>query len=196
MNLEWPDKESDAYLLLTFDGSAEEIDNNINRLRKTIVNDAQKIILLEDSVLSQDVWKIRGCLVKAVEAVSEQEPLDIVVPISKVDSFVNYVNSLECESGMQMISFGHAGDGNVHLCVVRGDRSVEIWEKELHDNLEKLYTQTDDFGGLISGEHGLGVSKRDFFFARTKPENVQLMNRIKLAFDPKKILNSNISYVK
>ena len=122
-------------------------------------------------------------------------PLDIVVPISKVDSFVNYVNSLECESGMQMISFGHAGDGNVHLCVVRGDRPLEIWEKELHDNLEKLYAQTDDFGGLISGEHGLGVSKRDFFFARTKLENVQLMNRIKLAFDPKKILNSNISYV-
>lgn len=196
LNLEWPDKESDAYLLLTFDGSAEEIDNNINRLRKTIVNDAQKIILLEDSVLSQNVWKIRGCLVKAVEAVSEQEPLDIVVPISKVDSFVNYVNSLECESGMQMISFGHAGDGNVHLCVVRGDRPLEIWEKELHDNLEKLYAQADDFGGLISGEHGLGVSKRDFFFARTKSENVQLMNRIKLAFDPKKILNSNISYVK
>ena len=195
LNLEWPDKESDAYLLLTFDGSAEEIDNNINRLRKTIVNDVQKIILLEDSVLSQNVWKIRGCLVKTVEAVSEQEPLDIVVPISKVDSFVNYVNSLECESGMQMISFGHAGDGNVHLCVVRGDRPLEIWEKELHDNLEKLYAQTDDFGGLISGEHGLGVSKRDFFFARTKPENVQLMNRIKLAFDPKKILNSNISYV-
>ena len=61
--------------------------------------------------------------------------------------------------------------------------------------ITELYEQADDFGGLISGEHGLGVSKRDFFFARTTPENVQLMNRIKLAFDPKKILNSNISYV-
>lgn len=97
---------------------------------------------------------------------------------------------------MQMISFGHAGDGNVHLCVVRGERSEEVWEKELHDNLEKLYAEAHNLGGLISGEHGLGVSKRDFFFRETAPANVQLMNQVKLAFDPKKLLNSNISYVK
>jgi len=210
LHLEWPDPEAAAYLLVTFDGSQEEIHGNISKL-KTILSDrslsltnrslslskgAPKIIVLEDSELSQNVWKIRGCLVKAVEAVSEQEPLDIVVPISKVDAFVNYVNKLEAESKMQMITFGHAGDGNVHLCVVRGDRPLEVWEKELHENLEKLYAEAHNLGGLISGEHGLGVSKRDFFFREAAKENVQLMNQIKLAFDPKSILNSNISYVK
>ncbi|MBR0100769.1 MAG: FAD-binding oxidoreductase [Treponema sp.] len=195
LNLKFP-LESEAYLLLTFDGKAEEIDSAFKNLQTVLKDSAEKIISLDDSALSQNVWRIRGCLVKAVEAVSEQEPLDIVVPIAKVADFVNFVNKLEGESGMQMISFGHAGDGNVHLCVVRGDRSEEVWQKELGENLEKLYAHARKLGGLISGEHGLGLSKRPFFFAETPAVNVELMNAVKLAFDPKKLLNSNISYVK
>lgn len=79
----FPDQDAAAYLLLTFDGSAEEINNNVSRLEKIIRPVSRKITVLDNSELSQNVWKIRGCLVKAVEAVSEQEPLDIVVPISK-----------------------------------------------------------------------------------------------------------------
>lgn len=200
LGLTFPDPEATAYLLMTFDGNEDEINSAVTRLKKLIypgfISGSPKITVLDTPLLSQNVWKIRGCLVKAVEAVSEQEPLDIVVPISKVDAFVNYVNKLEEESGMQMISFGHAGDGNVHLCVVRGDRPLKVWEEELHQNLEKLYKEAHNLGGLISGEHGLGVSKRDFFFKETSPANVQLMNQIKLAFDPKKLLNNKISYVK
>ena len=195
LNLKFP-LESEAYLLLTFDGKAEEIASAFKSLQTVLKDSAEKILSLDDAELSQNVWRIRGCLVKAVEAVSEQEPLDIVVPIAKVADFVNFVNKLEGQSGMQMISFGHAGDGNVHLCVVRGDRSEEVWQKELGENLEKLYSYARKLGGLISGEHGLGVSKRDFFFAETPKANVELMNAVKSAFDPKKILNANISYVK
>lgn len=196
LKLEFPDKDASAYLLLTFDGSEEEINGNLKKLELAVKARAKKVIVLDDPLVSQNVWKIRGCLVKAVEAVSEQEPLDIVVPISKVDSFVNYVNQLEAESGMRMISFGHAGDGNVHLCVVRGDRPLEIWEKELEQNLEKLYYKANELGGLISGEHGLGLSKRSFFFNQAVPENVELMNSIKSAFDKNRILNSHIAYCK
>lgn len=195
LNLTFP-ADYEAYLLLTFDGGADEIASNVKKLESLLKNTAEKVITLDDSELSQNVWKIRGCLVKAVEAVSEQEPLDIVVPIARVADFVAFVNRLETESGMQMISFGHAGDGNVHLCVVRGNRSEESWEQELHENLSKLYAEAHALGGLISGEHGLGVSKRDFFFAETPTVNVELMNSVKQAFDPKRLLNSNISYVK
>lgn len=188
--------ENEAYLLLTFDGSREEIDSAFAKLGEVLKSSAEKIISLDDAALAQNVWRIRGCLVKAVEAVSEQEPLDIVVPISKIPDFVEFVNELESQSGMQMISFGHAGDGNVHLCVVRGNRSDAEWESELHANLEKLYAKAHNLGGLISGEHGLGVSKRDFFFKETPAENVALMNSVKLAFDPQGILNPKISYIK
>ncbi len=199
LHLNYPDPDAAAYLLLTFDGAATEIDASIKKLSEVLKDASRKVIILDGSSPELDasnIWKIRGCLVKAVEAVSEQEPLDIVVPIARVADFVEYVNQLENESGMQMISFGHAGDGNVHLCVVRGSRSSEVWESELHDNLEKLYSKAKDFGGLISGEHGLGVSKRDFFFAETPTQNVVLMNSIKKSFDEKGILNPKISYVK
>ena len=199
LNLAYPDPDAAAYLLLTFDGAASEIDASIKKLSEILKGASRQVIILDGSkpeLNATNIWKIRGCLVKAVEAVSEQEPLDIVVPIARVADFVEYVNNLENESGMQMISFGHAGDGNVHLCVVRAGRSLEAWESELHANLEKLYAKAKELGGLISGEHGLGVSKRDFFFAETPAQNVALMNAIKKSFDTKGILNPKISYVK
>lgn len=197
--LKFPDSEAQAYLLLTFDGSESEIDFALNKLQSLKANGKRSVIVLDGSspeLNVQNVWKIRGCLVKAVEAVSEQEPLDIVVPISKVADFINYSNELEKASGMQLISFGHAGDGNVHFCVVRGKRSEEEWEKELNENLEKLYEHAHAFGGLISGEHGLGISKRHFFFQQADKNNVDLMNAVKKAFDSKGILNPGISYLK
>ena len=199
LNLKYPDPEAAAYLLLTFDGAAAEIDGAIQKLSDGLKDSSRRVMILDGSKPELDaanIWKIRGCLVKAVEAVSEQEPLDIVVPIARVADFVAFVNKLEKQSGMRMISFGHAGDGNVHLCVVRGDRSNEVWEKELNANLEKLYAEAKESGGLISGEHGLGVSKRDFFFAQTPAQNVDLMNAIKKSFDTKGILNPKTSYVK
>ncbi|MCM1320922.1 MAG: FAD-binding protein [Bacteroides sp.] len=195
LGLSFPDSgNAEAYLLITFDGSSEEIEFSVKKLRETVENSCLRIIALDNPVLRADVWKIRGCLVKAVEAVSEQEPLDIVVPISNVAKFVEYVNRLEAEAKMQLICFGHAGDGNVHLCAVRGERTDEVWETELRANLEKLYGEAYNLGGLISGEHGLGISKREFFFKKTDAANVALMNRIKDAFDPKRILNGSIGY--
>lgn len=194
LNIPFP-ATSAAYLLLTFDGSQLEINSSVEKLRHILQDKCEQIISLEDPQVAQNVWRIRGCLVKAVEAVSEQEALDIVVPISKIADFVTFANQLEQTSKMGMISFGHAGDGNVHLCLIRGNRNEQDWETDLNANLEKLYEYAQKIGGLISGEHGLGVSKRDFFFARTAKENVELMNAVKLAFDPKKILNSNLSYV-
>ena len=199
LGLKYPDPEAAAYLLLTFDGAAAEIDGAIQKLGDVLKGASRRVIILDGSAPELDsanIWKIRGCLVKAVEAVSEQEPLDIVVPIARVADFVEYVNKLENSSGMQMISFGHAGDGNVHLCVVRGGRSEQLWQSELNANLEKLYAKAKELGGLISGEHGLGVSKRSYFFAETPAANVDLMNAIKKSFDTKGILNPEISYVK
>ncbi len=199
LKLSFPDPDAAAYLLLTFDGTAAEIDGAISKLSSALKHESRSVILLDGSKPELDaanIWKIRGCLVKAVEAVSEQEPLDIVVPIARVADFVKYVNEIETKSGMSMISFGHAGDGNVHLCVVRGNRDENTWDKELHKNLEKLYSKAHELGGLISGEHGLGTSKRDFFFAETPSANVTLMNSVKTAFDPKHILNPKKSYVK
>ena len=192
----YPRPDAGSYILLSFDGFADEVERNAARVAKLVEKDgALDYVILRDKTYSDDIWKVRGALVKAVEAVSEQEPLDIVTPIDKIVDCVEYVKELEEKSSMKMISFGHAGDGNVHLCVVRGDRNEETWKRELDQNLEELYSRTYELGGLISGEHGLGIAKRSYFFREAAVENVLLMNQIKDALDEKHILNDHKSYV-
>lgn len=195
LHLKFPYEEAGAYIILTFDGIAGEVQNRVERVRKAVLqNGALDFLLLEDEKESQNVWKIRGALVKAVEAVSEQEPIDIVVPINKTAAFIKYVNELEKASDMQMVSFGHAGDGNVHLCVVRGNRTEEEWLRDKEVNLTKLYRKAYELGGVTSGEHGIGLAKKSFFHREANKVTLQLMQSVKRAFDEKSILNSNKSY--
>lgn len=196
LNLQFPSSQALAYLLMTFDGSQEEITSNIVKLKKMKENiGAISVLELKVQKIAEDVWKIRGVLVKAVEAESEQEPLDIVVPINQIDRFVGFVSELEENYHIRIVTFGHAGDGNVHLCILRGDRSDEQWEKDLDKILDILYEKAYELGGLASGEHGLGTAKRKYFFRKTEKKNVALMNRVKNAFDERHILNEEISYI-
>lgn len=134
----YPRPDAGSYILLTFDGYQSEVDANAARVRKlALENGALDYIVLTDPARAADIWKVRGAFAKAVEAVSEQKPVDIVVPISHTADFIRFINELEASSRMRMISFGHAGDGNVHLCVVRGDRDEDTWQRELHANMRK-----------------------------------------------------------
>ena len=194
--VKYPRPDAGSYILLTFDGHQSEVEASLERVRAiALANGAIDYVVLRDAAQAADIWKVRGALVKAVEAVSEQEPVDIVVPISRTADFVRFINELEVSSGMRMIAFGHAGDGNVHLCVVRDGRDAETWERELHENMEKAYAQAYACGGVASGEHGIGISKRPYFLRETPQENLAVMNRIKTALDPKHILNDQKSYI-
>lgn len=192
----FPCPQAGAYMLLTFDGEPEEVDFNLKKARRlALKNNALDFIVLDDAQQAADIWKTRGALVKAVEAVSEQEPVDLVVPINQVEAFIHFVGEQESKSGMQLIRFGHAGDGNVHLCMVRGKRDDALWEKELYENMSALYHKAYSLGGLTSGEHGIGLSKRRFFLEETDPLVLRTMRQVKFAFDEKGILNNHKSYL-
>ena len=192
----YPCPEAGSYILLTFDGREREVTASAERIQTLALSSgALDYIFLTDPQQAADIWKVRGALVKAVEAVSEQEPVDIVVPINRTAEFIGYINQLEQSSGMRMVSFGHAGDGNVHLCVVRGHRDEATWQKELHANMDKAYHKAYELGGIASGEHGIGISKRRYFLRETHWENLRAMNQIKDALDPLHILNDKKSYL-
>ena len=192
----YPCPEAGSYILLTFDGREGEVATSAERIQALALSSgALDYIFLTDPQQAADIWKVRGALVKAVEAVSEQEPVDIVVPINRTAEFIGYINQLEQSSGMRMVSFGHAGDGNVHLCVVRGHRDEATWQKELHANMDKAYHKAYELGGIASGEHGIGISKRRYFLRETHWENLRAMNQIKDALDPLHILNDKKSYL-
>ena len=192
----YPCPEAGSYILLTFDGREREVAASAERIQTLALSSgALDYIFLTDPQQAADIWKVRGALVKAVEAVSEQEPVDIVVPINRTAEFIGYINQLEQSSGMRMVSFGHAGDGNVHQCVVRGHRDEATWQKELHANMDKAYHKAYELGGIASGEHGIGISKRRYFLRETHWENLRAMNQIKDALDPLHILNDKKSYL-
>ena len=195
--LSFPCPQASAYILLTFDGTADQVAQSVERVRG-VVRDcgALDFIPLTDPAYAADIWRVRGCLVKAVEAVSEQEPVDLVVPINKSAEFIAYVHRTEAATGMQMVSFGHAGDGNVHLCIVRGSRDEETWARELHEVMTNVYGKAYEMGGLTSGEHGIGIAKRPYYLAATPQVNLDVMRAVKTALDEKHILNDHISYLK
>ncbi len=97
---------------------------------------------------------------------------------------------------MQMVAFGHAGDVNVHLCIVRGSRDDDDWNRELSAVMRTIYGKAYQLGGLTSGEHGIGIARRPYFFENTPEVNLRRMRALKEAVDPKHILNDHISYLK
>ena len=193
----FPCPQAKAYILLTFDGPRELVASSVERVKAvTGRTGALDFIELSDPALSADIWRVRGCLVKAVEAYSEQEPVDLVGPINRSAEFIEFVHDTEARTDMQMVAFGHAGDGNVHLCIVRGSRSDADWQRELTQNMFTLYNKAYALGGLTSGEHGIGIAKRPYFLANTPGENLDVMRSLKDALDPRHILNDHISYLK
>ncbi|MFR2774975.1 MAG: FAD-binding oxidoreductase [Anaerostipes sp.] len=189
--LSFPHPNAGAYIILTLDGEDREgIERRIEKLREIAKGcHALDMLVLTDPKTIETVWTIRGCLVKSVEAKSEQIPVDIVVPINKSAEFIEYVHEVERETGVSMISFGHAGDGNVHLCVIRGDRSEEEWKRLSEIVMEKIYDKSHELGGLTSGEHGIGLSKKSYFLKAASKVNLQIMRSIKQALDPENLLN-------
>lgn len=195
LKLKFPCESGEAYILMTFDGNESEIKNNFNKVKEeAFKNGALEVILLDKKEDIDRTWKIRGAIVTAVESVSEQIPIDIVVPIDKSSDFINYTKELEKESGVKMVSFGHAGDGNVHLCVVRGKLDDAEWNKKSDIVLSALYKKGYELEGLPSAEHGIGLSKKPYFINVTDRKNVDYMRRIKKAFDEKGILNPEKVY--
>ncbi|MBV4426421.1 FAD-binding oxidoreductase [Clostridium tyrobutyricum] len=196
LKLKFPSDRGKAYLLLTFDGDEEfEIESNYKKVKEVALeNNALDFILLDKKDDIERTWKIRGALVTAVEAVSEQEPIDIVVPIDRSADFINYTKVAEKEFGIKISSFGHAGDGNVHLCVIRNGMEENLWNEKSRKLLKALYRKGKELNGLPSGEHGIGINKKPYFIDVTDKINVEYMRRIKKAFDEKGILNYGKSY--
>ena len=119
-----------------------------------------------------------------------------MLPINKTAEFIAHVHRTEASTDMQMVSFGHAGDGNVHLCIVRGARNEETWTRELHEVMTNVYGKAYEMGGLTSGEHGIGIAKRPYYLSATPQVNLDVMRAVKTALDEKHILNDLISYLK
>ena len=188
----FPDNSSDAYLLLTFDGnSTEEIEKAYEKVANICLEEgALDVFITDTDERKEAVWSARGAFLEAVKAsTTDMDECDVVVPRNKVAEFIKYTNELQKEFDVRIRSFGHAGDGNLHVYVLKDELTDEAWEKKLAEVFEAMYKRSRELNGLVSGEHGIGFAKKAYMLEQYGPFYVELMKNIKLAFDPKNILN-------
>ena len=114
---------------------------------------------------------------------------DVVVPRRRIADFIKYTHQLAKELDIRIPSFGHAGDGNLHVYICRDGLDEAAWKDKLSICFEKMYAKAGEFGGQVSGEHGIGFAKRPYLAERLGPVQIDLMRGIKAAFDPKGLLN-------
>ncbi len=188
----FPDHQADAYLLLRFDGSSmEEIEKNYEETAKLCIEHGALDVLISDTQeRDESIWKARGAFLEAIKASTTlMDEVDVVVPRSRVHELVAYVHQLQKDAGIRIKTFGHAGDGNLHAYVLKDALSDEDWEERMHNTMECIYNKAKELKGEVSGEHGIGYAKRPYMKKAMDPAVMALMQSVKMAFDPKNLLN-------
>ena len=138
----------------------------------------------------KSVWEARGAFLEAIKmSTTELDECDVVVPRSEVAKFIQYTHEIADKLQVRMPSFGHAGDGNLHVYVCRDDLNDADWKRTLNSAFDLMYEKAEELGGLVSGEHGIGYAKKTYMQKQYGAEQSRIMREIKRVFAPKNILN-------
>ena len=136
------------------------------------------------------VWKTRGAFLEAIKSSTiEMDECDVVVPRSEVSNYIKFTYELQEKYNIRIPSFGHAGDGNLHIYICRDNYEKHEFNNILGKVFEELYQRAHQVGGLVSGEHGIGYAKKGYMKDQLGTTQINLMNGIKKVFDPNNILN-------
>ncbi len=186
-----PYPEAGAHLLVQVDGSSEEsVHLDLERIASLPGVDRESIIAAETPLQRERLWKTRRSIREAIHA---ESPVflaeDCVVPRSKIPEFLTELKDLFKSRGLRSVMFGHAGDGNVHVDVLRGPMDDATWRAMLPDLKGDIYRRAITLGGTITGEHGIGFTRKDYLYLALSNDEIALLGRIKKAFDPEGILN-------
>ena len=185
--------DANAYLLITFDGDNEdELYDVLERAAEILVENGAIDCLVADTPNAiKDAWAARSSFLEAIDSQYELlDECDVVVPITKIAEYVNFVNEEAKNYMFDVQSFGHAGDGNLHIYTLSNevDKHDEFVE-EVDKFMDVIYKEAYALGGKISGEHGIGHGKLKYLKGFEGDLNTDLMKGIKKVFDPNQILN-------
>ena len=195
----FPDKSADAYLIITFDGnSKKEIDEVCDIASEICLkNGAIDVFISDTEERKESIWSARGAFLEAIKSsTTAMDECDAVVPRNKIPDFVKFLSLLEKEHEIRIRSFGHAGDGNIHVYVCKDNLTDDVWKEKLEIVMDKMYIKAEELGGQVSGEHGIGHAKIDYLIKSLGRRNMVIMEGIKEAFDIKYILNPGKVYGK
>lgn len=183
--------EIQAHLLVELDG------NNLD----VLLQEAEKLheifsefncdeILFADSEAQKNqLWKMRRSVAEAVKSNSVYKEEDTVVQRAELPKLLKGIKEIGSKYGFKSVCYGHAGDGNLHVNIIKGDLSDEFWQTEIHKGIEEIFALCKLLGGTISGEHGIGLVQKRYMHIVQSPIQLELQRGIKKVFDPNNILN-------
>ncbi len=188
----FPDTASDAYLLVSCDGPSRKIvDESLHEIAEIcLAHGAIDAFIADTPERQQSVWSARGTFLEAIKASTTMiDECDVVVPRDKIAAFINFSHELEKKHDLRLMSFGHAGDGNLHIYALKDNLDDDTWHAKLNAVFDEMYVMAQSMGGKVSGEHGIGFAKKEYLKYSEMGPVITVMRGIKQAFDPTGILN-------
>ncbi|MFL9843692.1 FAD-binding oxidoreductase [Flavobacterium rhizosphaerae] len=183
--------EVEAHLLVEVDGNYPDV----------LFSEAEKIMgvaeqfaidepLFADTEEQKNaLWKLRRTVAEAVKSNSVYKEEDTVVPRYELPVLLKGIKQIGKKYGFHSVCYGHAGDGNLHVNIIKGDMTDENWKVEVPKGIREIFELTVSLKGTLSGEHGIGYVQKNYMDIAFSPVQLQLMKGIKQLFDPKNILN-------
>ncbi len=185
-------RDAEAHLLISLDGNHQEgLEEERDRVGEICErNGAFDILIANTRTAMERMWEGRKCLFEAANEVGGMfKSLDLVVPRSLIPLLVKKIRGVSERYRIKAMSFGHAGDGNVHVLLFKGDLANDEWEMLIDKAERDLYRETIGLGGKLTAEHGIGLLRKSFLPLNLDPYQIEILKRLKRAFDPKNILN-------
>lgn len=188
----FPDRSATEYLIIMIDGSSKEAVEADCDVAADICleSGALDVLLCNTEERNQSVWSVRGAVLEGIKAdTTSEEECDVVVPRSRIAEYVLEAKKIASRYNVRITTVGHAGDGNIHTEILRDSLTDQEWKVATDEVLQALYALSKKLGGQLSGEHGIGNGRLKYLRDFVGEEMYQVYKNIKLAFDPKLILN-------
>lgn len=181
----------EAFLLIEVDGnSIDTLYAECERINGVLEeNGCTEVLLADTAGQKADLWRIRRVMPLSIKSNSIYKEEDTVVPRAELPKLFHGIKEIGKKYGFQSICYGHAGDGNLHVNILRGSMNDTDWDTKLKVGIREIFELTVALGGTISGEHGIGFVQREFMPIKFSNLHLELMRNIKRVFDPKGILN-------
>ena len=179
----------EALLLIEMDGHPSAITKQAGKIIEICESLNAEVKIAEDAVARDKLWAARRSISPALYHMNPMKiNEDVVVQTDKIPDILKKLRGLSEESGIQIVNFGHAGDGNIHVNIMVDKKGAEK-DQKVETLVREIFEVTLSLGGTISGEHGIGITKSPYLGMEIKKHELELMKGIKNLFDPKNILN-------
>jgi len=187
-----PYDDAAAHLLIQLDGNRQEsVDADFEAVGEICLDHGARDVLVAKDTRTRDrLWEARRAIVDALKHESPVNHMeDVVVPRAEIPALLRGIKEIARRHGVRIVCFGHAGDGNVHVNALKDALPEEEWQALVPVLTEEIYRLTLSLGGTITGEHGVGATRRRYLPMALDPAQIALMRGIKEVFDPHHILN-------